>query len=664
MEEKRSAATFRSLAPDSSTVSLAVAGPISGPRLTAEPLGQKLWRGKWVVAFTAAVFALLAMMLGALQQPLYREQLSIEVRGPAGGTHSANAADTEAAQESFVETQIRIIESRSLVERVLARLSDDDRARLLEEPRFWWRRSDQQAADSLRRHISARAAVKSAEQAGIVDIFFQAADPAAGAHFLNVLAQELADFNVERTWRAVQSNRQWTERQIDELRRKWEQSEQVLAEFRQVSGLGNAAARGQAVSVPLMPEANDPKTRQLRAKLAELNQEIAQWQALYGPSGATMLRLKAEATQTEAALRQQRRLGVVLNPVAQRPASAQQQAHLAALQQEAASNRATYEATATRLKEAGMLMGSALGTISVVDPAVPVSTLATPSQFLRGTLGALMGLLLGMAFVALRERFSSTFSEPAALGKYLGLPVLGAIPVDRFGEDGKPYDEVNQEPALHLNFETDLETAEAFRSIRSSILLGASSKTGLRRLLFTSAGASEGTTFVIGNLGAALASAQRRVLLVDGNLRSPGLHKIFGADNERGLADLLSRQISESAVSSRDVIRETQIPDLYLLAAGQAGTRAPEILSSVQLPNLLREFAKGFDLVLVDSAPALPYADTRSLARAVDGVVMVVKSGSTGKHQAMEAREAISQDGSPIIGAILTEWDTALAASV
>jgi capsular exopolysaccharide synthesis family protein len=331
------------------------------------------------------------------------------------------------------------------------------------------------------------------------------------------------------------------------------------------------------------------------------------------------------------------------------------------LRQEAASNKALYEATAERLKEASVVMASDFGTISVVDPAMPSSSLATPGQFLTGTLGAVMGVLVGVGFVALRERFSSTFSEPAVLGQYLELPVLGAIPVDRFGEDGKSYDEVNQEPALHLNFETDLQTAEAFRSIRSSILFGA--KGGPRRLMFTGAGASEGSAFVIGNLGAALASAQRRVLLVDGNLRNPGLHKIFGARNDRGLVDLLSREISEEPIGSRDVIQETQIPDLYLLPAGQAGARAPEILSSVQLPGLLREFAKGFDLVLLDSAPALPYADARSLARAVDGVVLVVRAGWTERQKALEAREAIQQDGSAIIGAILTEWDSAMGAS-
>jgi capsular exopolysaccharide synthesis family protein len=663
--DQRSASYF------DNSVQLSTTSVVPSQTLTPETVTHKLLRGKWLIFFTAVSFAFLAIMLGAMQQPLYRTQTSIEVRGPGRVLPAANGSDPDSAalQESFVQTQIRILKSRSLLERSLAKLDDAERARLLNAPHFWWTGAADGPVDTLLKHISVRVSDKAAAEAGVIDITLLAPDAVEGAHFLNLLTQELEDFNVERTWRLVQRNRQWTERQIDDLRRKWEQSEQVLAEYQQVSGHPPEAAKSHAPRQAADP--NDARLRQLRAKLAELNQQVEQWQALYGPSGATVQKLKREASQTEAAIRQrQASLETAPTPAIARPAAARapNDAHLFALQQEAESNRSIYEASATRLKEAAVLTAAQLGAISVVDPAVPATAMATPGQFVIGSVGAFIGIFLGVAFVLLRDRFSNTFSQPAALGQYLDLPILGAIPLDRvgldrFGKAGKKYDEVNQEPALHLNFETDPEIAEAFRTLRSSILLGAGHKTGARRLVFTGASASDGTTFVIGNLGAALASAQRRVLLVDGNLRNPALHKIFGAENEHGLADLLSRQLTESSVSSRDVIRETQIPDLYLLSAGQAGGRAPEILSSIQLPQLIRDFAKGFDLVLVDSAPALPYSDTRSLARAVDGVVLIVKAGSTGRHQALEAREAMRQDGAPIIGAILTNWDSALAAS-
>jgi capsular exopolysaccharide synthesis family protein len=663
MEEKRSAAIFENLPADAAAVHTMAVAPASGGMATPESVGHKLLRGKWLVLSTIIAFSLIAMMLGALETPLYKEQTSIEVQSPDVGVPKSNEADPAHPTESFLQTQIRIIESRSLLERVLGKLSDNDRARLLETPHFWWSHTSyDQSVEALRQHITARPS----DQADIIDVSLLSADPNVGASFLNLLTRELADVNVERTWHAMQHNRQFAERQIDDLRRRWQQSEQVLAEYSQLSGLNQAApvatAKGHV-------DSNDPKLRQLREHLADLQKQIAQWQALYGPSGATVLNLKSQAAQTEAAIRQHRlavpQTAPVLGARKDSLPSSNSLAHMNELQQEAESNRAIYEASVSRLKESTMLAASQLGEISVVDPAIPVTRTNTPGKLITGTLGSIVGFLVGLAFVALRDRFSTTFSDPALLSQYLGLHVLGAIPVDRFsqGLTKSTTLDANPEPTLQINFDTDIHTAEAFRTIRSSILLGASQRSGPRRLVFTSAGASDGTTFVVGNLGAALASAQRRVLLVDGNLRTPGLHKIFGTDNDHGLADLLVRQIAEHPVQSRDVIRETQIPDLYLLTAGQAGARAPEILSSVQLPQLIREFAKGFDLVLVDSPPILPYADARSLARAVDAVVLIVKACATDRHLALQARDAITQDGAHLIGAIMTEWDAAQSAT-
>lgn len=680
MDEKRSTTVSENVPAALSAVQVAAAGSSGNRAVSVESIGHKLWRGKWLWLSTVALFSLIAMMLGTVQAPLYKEQTSVEVQGPDGNGAQSKPYDQDSAHplESFLQTQIRIIESRSLLERALAKLSDAERARLLESPHFWWTRTSyDQSVESIRQHISAQPS----EHGDIIDVSFLSPDAGAGAHFLNILTQELADSNVERTWRAVQHNRQFAERQIDDLRRKWEQSEQILVEYSHVSGLPLTARSPNALKqtrlLKVAPYANDANLRQLRTQLADLRKQISQWQTLYGKSGAEVQKLRVKASETEAAIRQRRlalqQTGTTVSVATPLPESttsrpqgasySQVVAHLDDLQQQADTNRSIYDTAVSRLKQASIAAASQLGDISVVDPAIPVMKSNTPGQFVTGTLGGFVGLMVGIAFVALRDRFSNTFSDPSLLSQYLGLPVLGAIPVDRFAQNGTTYDAVNQEPALQINFSTDLRTAEAFRSIRSSILLSASQRTGPRRIVFTSTGSAEGTTFVVGNLGAALASAQRRVLLVDGNLRSPGLHKIFGADNEHGLAELLSRQIPEHPVTSRDVIRETQIPDLYLLTAGQAGARAPEILSSVQLPQMIREFAKGFDLVLVDSPPVLPYADARSLARAVDGVVLIVKACSTDRHLALKARDVISQDGASLIGAILTEWDAAQSAS-
>ena len=628
--------------------------PLSALRYPAfRSLCSKLWRG-WPILFTSvAAFLLLAIMLGALQVPLYRAHSSIEVQSPSNQYPESS--------DLYLQTQIRIIESRSLLERTLAKLSDSERSRLFESPRLWWTHASyDQNLELIARHLSAQ----SSERTGIIDVSFLSPDPAAGADFLNSLTRELTDFNIERNWRAAQHSRDWTDRQVEILRRKWEQSEQLLAEYSQIPG--PPVIQSQRVSSPAMTaESLDVKMRELKKRLAGLNRQIAQWQSLYGAATPTVLRLKSEVATTDAAIRQRRAVLLrsgenhaenhVENPVQQSASQRTQSvAHFNVLKLDATTNREIYETTAVRLKEAAAASAAHMGDINVVDPAVLETSSASPNQWLNGMAGALAGLLIGGSYIAFRDRFSHTFADIALLNQYLDVQILGAVPLDTVGDSSKGFQLPGDEPALNLAFDRDMQTAEAYRSIRSSILFKANQRAGARRLLFTSADMSEGKTAVVGNLGAALASAQRRVLLIDGDLRNPGLHKLFGTDNEHGLADLLSRQIGSSPVASRDVIRETQIPDLYLLSAGQAGVRAPEILSSAYLPQLIREFAKGFDIVLVDSAPVLPYADARGLARAADGVVLIVKAAATDRRSALLARDAITQDGASIVGAILT----------
>jgi capsular exopolysaccharide synthesis family protein len=666
MEEKRSTPVSEQNH-ESEPSSLGLAPVASNSWRTApQMLWSKLLRGKWTVLFCIAAFALIGLMIGALRTPLYKAQTSIEIQSPAGQHLKLDDVNTPSL-ESYIQTQIRIIESRSLLERTLAKFSDADRLRLLESPHVWWSNpSYDEKLEAIRRRIVARPS----EQAGIVDITFLSPDPAVGAYLLNSLTQELADFDIERAWRTSQHDRQWTDRQLDDLRRKWEQSEQVLAEYSQTSGL---ATPDPAPKPTLAPgEAQDAQIRQLKRNFATLKAQISQWESLYGPSAPEVLKLKSDLAADLTAIRQRR--AVLLKAAADNSGSFAQAGpvvpnreaaiiRLNSLKQEVDTNHQTYDLAATRFRETALAAASHMGDLSVVDPAIPDSRPVTPNHFVYGVIGGLAGLLLGIIFVALRDRFSHTFNDPALLKSYLGIQVLGSIPSDRFSDLEKGFNHANGEPALNLAFDTNGHTAEAYRTIRSSILFKVGASHGARRLVFTSAGVSDGKTAVVANLGAAIASAQRRVLLVDADLRNPGLHKIFGADNDHGLADLLSRQITASPMASREVIRETQIPDLYLLSAGQAGDRAPEILSSAQLPALIREFARGFDIVLVDSPPVLPYADSRCLSRAGDGVVLIVRASSTDRRSALQARDAIVQDGSVIIGAILNDLDIAHAAS-
>lgn len=675
MDEKRSTPSTTKIEPGLPAIPLMPGGPGSTFRTPPVSLRTRIWRGRWMLLAVLAGFTLFALMLSAIQPPLYKTQTSIELQSPADDTAHKGAPGQPSSAESYIQTQIRIIQSRSLLERVLAKLDEAERTRIAQAPHLSWKRpSEDQRIASILQRTSASAS----SQAGIIDICFLSPDPVAGAHFLNVLTDELADYNVERTWHAAQRNRQWTERQLDELRRKWEQSESALAEFSEAaaSPANKPAPNKPARTVSSFAAENaDPKLRQLKKHLTDLNLQIEKWRSLYGPTAPALSPLKAAAAATDISIRQ-RRAALHLNAsaVAQNvtgsattpdasshlaaPATdAQKAAHLNALREDAESNRQIFEAAAARFREASVSNASRIADINVVDPAIPVSKPITPKPVRNALLGALAGLLCGLSFVGLRDRFSNTFTDAGLLSQHLGIDVLGTIPSDRSASLPKNTSALTADPSLHLSFDADARTAEAYRALRSSLLLRAAPGAGPRRLVFTGPNGSEGKTSVVGNLGAALASAHRRVLLVDGDMRSPGLHKLFGASNQHGLSDLLAHQLTAAPIKMSDIIRQTQIPGLYLLSSGQAGDRAPEILSSDELPQLMLQFSKGFDIVLIDAPPVLPYSDVRSLARAADAAILVIRANSTDRRSALLARDSIAADGSAIAGAILTDCD-------
>ncbi len=643
---------------------------------------RRLWSARWTLLKVTAAGAALAFLIGLLQTPLHLVHASLEVQAmddKFSDYSSDSGSDTSIRALSDVQTQIRILTSHALVERALNKLPEADREKLLSVSRFGWKKlSFDESVDNILKRLEARPSA----QARIIDVTFQCRNAVAGAAFVNGLVQELADYTLERRWKTSQRTQAWLERGLDDFRQKLEQSEREAEDYARASGVAAASARNfdqrpqpaaRTTSNAAALVASDQQLKALRGRLAVLNKQLDDLSAIYSPQNQVVIKVQEQINATRAAYDKRKSVvtasarergpqaleDVYIEPV--RPAASEDAAKLAhynTLQREVEANRHLFDTMTARVKEASVASAMQASNILVVDPAYPNPVVSRPNQWLYGLFGALIGLFAGLVYVSVKHRMSSTFAGPANVSRYLGIPLLGAIPIDRYTRK-LPVTPPGTEraPMLHLAFDKGLQTAESYRSIRSSILRSLEQRTHPWRLLFISAGTTEGKTSVICNLGAALAGAQRRVLLVDGDLRHPTLHQIFGMENENGLVEFLGKQLPASAADSRQLIRATQIPGLYVLTAGRPGVNAPEILASSQLSLLLSDLMKGFDLVLLDSPPILPYSDARSLARQADGVILVVRANVTERQAAIKARDTLAQDGADIVGAILTEWN-------
>ncbi|MDE2902211.1 MAG: polysaccharide biosynthesis tyrosine autokinase [Chloroflexota bacterium] len=257
-------------------------------------------------------------------------------------------------------------------------------------------------------------------------------------------------------------------------------------------------------------------------------------------------------------------------------------------------------------------------------PRVPIA----PRVVLNTLVGALAGLLAATAIAAFLEYRDDTIKSPDDL-QPLGLAQLGVVGVLMENEDLPP-------PA-----------AEAYRKIRTSIDLW-----GLQhpvRLLVTSAGQGEGKSTTAANLAVVFGQTERRVVLVDADLRRPCLHQRLGLRNTRGLTSLLVNHEEDASTA----LRRTAFHNVSLVPAGQSPANAAELLASTRMRNVLDELADLADIVIVDSPPVLGVSDPVVLAAAGGAVLLVARAGATRPGPLLRAREALLKTGAVLLGAVV-----------
>ena len=194
---------------------------------------------------------------------------------------------------------------------------------------------------------------------------------------------------------------------------------------------------------------------------------------------------------------------------------------------------------------------------------------------------------------------------------------------------------------------------EAFRSLRTSVLLSAADSPA-RSMLVTSTQPGEGKTTIATNLALALAQVGQRVLLVDSDLRSPSLHRLFGRRHDPGLVSYLTGR-----EDWHSLVRSSGITGLDLVTCGPVPPNPSELLSSPRMTQLIKLAKERYDFIILDSAPMLALADSRILAPMVSGVLLVVKSGTVPREQVLHAQKGILSAGANLLGVVLNRVDLA-----
>jgi len=194
--------------------------------------------------------------------------------------------------------------------------------------------------------------------------------------------------------------------------------------------------------------------------------------------------------------------------------------------------------------------------------------------------------------------------------------------------------------------------AERFRTLRSRLYQIAGTRP-LQRLLITSSVAAEGKTFVASNLALSIAQrAERRVLLIDADLRAPRLHSTFGAPKRPGLTDYLKGKINEF-----EAIQKGALENLFLISAGHEVSGPSELLMTDKMKHLFEAVAPIFDWIIIDSPPVMPVHDASILADVADGVLLVLRAGSTDAELAEKVAGEFREKN--LLGVVLNRVDKA-----
>ncbi len=259
-----------------------------------------------------------------------------------------------------------------------------------------------------------------------------------------------------------------------------------------------------------------------------------------------------------------------------------------------------------------------LGNVLIIAPGVIASKPSKPNRPLIIFMGTLFGLGLGLAFAFARNYFDHSVKSPDEI-EAKGYPVLAWIPViEEIKADASPRNEfiVASKPKS--------PPSEAFKALRTRVQYSKLEETPIKTILLTSSVPSEGKTTISINLAGSLAQMNKKVLLIDCDLRKPRVHNVFEYDRYPGLSDYLF-----SNATLDEITRKTKVDNLYVITSGTIPPNPSELLGSKQMSDFLALLKSKYDFIVIDSPPFISVTDAEILFRITDGTILVLKAGST-----------------------------------
>ena len=681
-----------------------------------------LRKHQWLIITFLLTVVTVVTIASFKMKPVYQAAARVEVDKESQNMTpfpDSNSFGEYEDSENYIETQTKILQSETLALMTIKSLA------LARYPEFGGTSSVTTILDGAIARRPAilgaflgRLSVKRVPNSRLIEVQFEAEDPALAAVVVNAHLQNFVEQNFRSKYDATTQAASWLSAELEELRIKVEQSEDARIAYerenqiwqidekqdittQKLVDLSKAVTEAQtglaerealyrmAISgnVDALPAArtNDVISSLVKRK-SDLDEQYAEALDQYGPNFPKVLRLAAQQKEVDDNLTAARKVMVesvgiefetakshvelLQEALDKQKAEANDlaeklvQYHI--LQHDAASNKQLYDGLLQKLKEAGITAGLRSSNIRVVDPALVPASPSRPKKARNILFAFLVGLVGGIGLALFREYLDNTVKSPDDIETLTGLPSLAVVPsvpgsvahrsrFSRLGREAAPQTASGPRVELLAYIQPKSQISEAFRALRTSLLLSQADHPP-QVILVTSALPREGKTTAAVNLAVTLAQLGDRTLLMDCDLRKPGIRRALNltAGKEFGLSSYLA------GVSTLDEVMmpHPTINNLVALTTGPVPPSPADLLSSHRMREAITDLRHRFKFVVIDSPPVMAATDAVILSALTDGVLLVVRSGETPKEAFTRTRDLLAAVKCRLLGVVLNAVDS------
>lgn len=646
--------------------------------------------------------------------PVFRATASIEVQPefPQLQTLSEVYRQSQVDDNSFLTTEIQVLQSDNLAWATIQQLGLDGGP--VATTRLKPGQSLAQAAAVRKTNaiqdFKGQLSIEPLKDSRILQVNFEDENPSLAADVVNHLINNFIDFNYQERYDFTRRASGGMEQQLGDLKRKMEASQQALIDYERqnlIISVGDketindqrlqelnkeyASAesdRVQKQSLYELAKSNEGQVgmvvqseflQRLEEKGSDLRATYADALAQYGPNFPKVVRLRDQVAQIQnvidgarkqalekvrneylAAFNREKMLATSLAQ-AKTEAGAMNQRMIEhnILKRNFEVDQQLYESLLQRLKDATLSASLQATNIHYIDQATPPLHPIRPNRQRSLAAGLMVGLILGVTLAFVQEALDSSVRTAEEAERIVNAPALAVIPIEANPRRRKPLGAGSSAGApssggvgLVVLKRPSSPLAESYRSLRTSVLLSTAPRPP-QTILVTSAQVGEGKTSTACNLAVSFAQRGGPVLIVDADLRRPSVAKTLGVPNEKGLSSFLTGAHSLEEV----LVQYDHLPNLWVLPSGPRPPDPAELLSSLMMEGTLKDFLKRFTQIIVDSPPLLLVTDAVVLSAMMDGVILVVSSGTTARGALTRAHRILDNAGSRVLGMVLNKVD-------